>query len=268
MGYRLGATSKSRLQGVHPDLVRVIERAIEITGRDFAVIEGLRTPERQAQLVAEGKSMTERSRHLTGHAVDIVPYHNGRPDHVHWPAFWDLADYIKQAAHELNVPIEWGGDWQSFPDGAHWQLPRDLYTTDTYNAPMGIGMATSQPFHQIDFTPPAPPAEEDDTDRTGLAAGTAVVAGGGASVVALADAAQDSRPDTPASATEPVAATQSTPAESTAESSLLEQGLVFFSDPDRLILIFGAIGLVSGLFLLYKRIRRWRRVRPSRGRRS
>lgn len=122
MGYVLGGKSLLKLNGVHPDLVKVIKRAIELTPVDFAVIEGLRTVERQKQLVAAGASKTMRSRHLTGHAVDIAPYVEGeiRWD---WPLYKKIAPAVKQAAKEVGVPIEWGGDWLRFKDGPHWQLP-------------------------------------------------------------------------------------------------------------------------------------------------
>ena len=122
MAYRLGKRSKERLKGVHPDLVRVVERAIEITDIDFGVLEGLRTSERQKQLVAAGASRTMRSRHLTGHAVDLGAWVDGefRWD---WPLYHKISKAVKQAAKELGVPIEWGGDWKSFKDGPHWQLP-------------------------------------------------------------------------------------------------------------------------------------------------
>lgn len=122
MGFKLGSKSLARLEGVHPDLVRVIHRAIEITPVDFSVVEGLRTKERQAELVAAGASKTMNSRHLTGHAVDIAPYVGGtiRWD---WPLFYQLAPAVKKAATELGVKVEWGGDWATFKDGPHWQLP-------------------------------------------------------------------------------------------------------------------------------------------------
>lgn len=122
MGFKLGSKSLARLEGVHPDLVRVIHRAIEITPVDFSVVEGLRTKERQAELVAAGASKTMNSRHLTGHAVDIAPYVGGtiRWD---WPLFYQLAPAVKKAAAELGVKVEWGGDWATFKDGPHWQLP-------------------------------------------------------------------------------------------------------------------------------------------------
>ena len=126
MAFRFGARSKERLKGVHPDLVAVMNRALQISPMDFTIVEGLRTEARQKQLVAAGASMTMRSRHLTGHAVDIAPWVGGaiRWD---WPLFHKLAVAVKSAAGELSVPIEWGGDWRSFRDGPHWQLPWKHY---------------------------------------------------------------------------------------------------------------------------------------------
>ena len=126
MGYRLGTRSKKRLEGVHPDLVRVVERAIELTEVDFTVLEGMRTVARQKKLVAKGASTTMNSRHLTGHAVDIGAWVDGtvRWD---WPLYYKLADAMKQAAKELNVDLEWGGDWKSFKDGPHYQLSWAAY---------------------------------------------------------------------------------------------------------------------------------------------
>jgi peptidoglycan L-alanyl-D-glutamate endopeptidase CwlK len=126
MGYTLGSRSKKRLEGVHPDLVRVVERAIELTEVDFTVLEGMRTVARQKKLVAKGASTTMNSRHLTGHAVDIGAWVDGtvRWD---WPLYYKLADAMKQAAKELNVDLEWGGDWKSFKDGPHYQLSWAAY---------------------------------------------------------------------------------------------------------------------------------------------
>lgn len=125
-GFKLGAKSLQKLTGVHPDLVKVLKRAIQITPVDFAVIEGLRTVQRQKQLLAAGASKTMQSRHITGHAVDIAPYVDGdiRWD---WPLYRKIAPAVKQAAKEVGVPIEWGGDWIRFKDGPHWQLPRRKY---------------------------------------------------------------------------------------------------------------------------------------------
>jgi peptidoglycan L-alanyl-D-glutamate endopeptidase CwlK len=121
-GFRLGALSRARLHGVHPDLVRVIERAIAITPIDFRVTEGLRTAARQRELVSAGASRTMRSRHLTGHAVDVVALVGGKV-RWDWPLYPQIAAAVKQAARELGVPVEWGGDWPRFRDGPHFQLP-------------------------------------------------------------------------------------------------------------------------------------------------
>jgi peptidoglycan L-alanyl-D-glutamate endopeptidase CwlK len=124
--YKLSLRSKRNLVGVHPDLVMVVNRAITMTPVDFAVIEGLRNKTRQKQLVESGASGTLNSRHLTGHAVDLGAWVDGeiRWD---WPLYHRIADAVKRAAAELSIPIEWGGDWKTFPDGPHFQLPWKEY---------------------------------------------------------------------------------------------------------------------------------------------
>lgn len=123
MAYTLGKRSLQNLSGVHPDLVAVVKLAIEITEQDFSVIEGIRNINRQREFVKSGKSTTMNSRHLTGHAVDIAPW----PISWDWDYFYPIADAMKQAAEELEVDLEWGGDWKSFPDGPHYQLSRKAY---------------------------------------------------------------------------------------------------------------------------------------------
>lgn len=121
MPYRLSIRSRQRLQGVHEDLVRVVERAIGITSVDFTVLEGVRSAERQRELYDSGASQTLRSRHLTGHAVDLGAWVGGsvRWD---WPLYYKIADAMKEAARIEDVDIQWGGDWNSFKDGPHYQL--------------------------------------------------------------------------------------------------------------------------------------------------
>lgn len=126
MRYQLGQRSRERLQGVHPDLVRVVERAIELTSVDFTVLEGLRTTERQKTLVAAGASKTMNSRHITGHAVDLGAYVDGQVDWS-WPLYERIAAAMKLAAKELGVAITWGGDWRTFKDGPHFELDRKDY---------------------------------------------------------------------------------------------------------------------------------------------
>lgn len=116
----------SRLNGVHPDLVRVIKRAATMSPIVFAVLEGLRTIDRQKELLAKGATTTMNSRHLTGHAVDIAPL-VGTEIRWDWPLYYELAKVIKEAAKLEKVVVEWGGSWVKFKDGPHWQLPHNLY---------------------------------------------------------------------------------------------------------------------------------------------
>ncbi len=120
----LSKASLARLQGVHPDLVRVIRRAATMSRMPFAVVEGLRSLERQKQLKASGATRILNSRHITGHAVDLVPLVDGKP-RWDWPLYHRLAPFIRAASRAEHVPLEWGGDWKSFPDAPHWQLPRN-----------------------------------------------------------------------------------------------------------------------------------------------
>ena len=134
MAYVLGTRSKDNLKGVHPDLVKVVERAITLTTQDFTVIEGVRTTKRQQELYAQGRTkpgskvtnadgVKNKSNHQAkadgyGHAVDIVPYP------VDWNTtskFRDIADAMKQAAKDLGVKLEWGGDWK-FTDMPHFEV--------------------------------------------------------------------------------------------------------------------------------------------------
>jgi peptidoglycan L-alanyl-D-glutamate endopeptidase CwlK len=124
-GFSFGARSLKNLEGVHPALVGVMQEAIKRTPIDFSIIEGLRTPERQRQLVAAGASRTLNSRHLTGHAVDIAPYVNGeiRWD---WPLYNQIAPVIMKVADEKKVAMVWGGSWK-MRDGPHFELSRKVY---------------------------------------------------------------------------------------------------------------------------------------------
>ena len=120
----MDARSERNLKGVHPDLVRVVRRAAKKA--DFIVTEGLRTVARQKQLVAAGASKTMNSRHITGHAIDVAALVGGKV-RWDWPLYAKLAKAMKAAAKAEKVPIEWGGDWTSFKDGPHFQLPWAKY---------------------------------------------------------------------------------------------------------------------------------------------
>jgi len=131
MAIVLSQKSLIKLDGAHPDLVRVIKRAAALSSIDFTVLEVLRTPARQKELVRTGASKTMNSRHLPGadgksRAVDIAPLDGGQVSWA-WPTYHKLAPIIKQAAKDEGVPIEWGGDWRTFKDGPHWQLPWSAY---------------------------------------------------------------------------------------------------------------------------------------------
>lgn len=142
------------LNGIHPDLRRVMDRALQISKLDFIVIEGLRTKARQAQLVAAGASQTMNSRHITGHAVDLLPIGPDGKAAFDWPLYFILAPAVKQAAQELGVKIFWGGDWKSFKDGPHFELDRAVY-------PAGVPFPapTAPPVDHVPTPAPVAPAE-------------------------------------------------------------------------------------------------------------
>lgn len=124
----------SKLVGVHvvlSELVKVVSLKCDVP---FTVIEGLRTIERQRELVARGASKTMKSRHLTGHAVDLWPLDaNSKPlpagnkerEAVLWRELRKIADVVKSVAKEHGIMVEWGGDWGW--DAPHFQLNRSMY---------------------------------------------------------------------------------------------------------------------------------------------
>ena len=126
MSFRLSSRSRARLIGVHPALIAVVEAAITRTPVDFMITEGLRTAERQAVLVKAGASRTTRSRHLTGHAVDVAALVEGQV-RWDWPLYGLIADAFKAAALDLKTPLIWGGDWKTLRDGPHFELDRKAF---------------------------------------------------------------------------------------------------------------------------------------------
>lgn len=126
MAFKLGLKSKMKMIGVHPDLVKVVNLAITLSDVDFTVVEGVRLIARQKELFAKGATTTMRSRHIYGFAVDLAPVVAGQV-RWDWPLFTPIEKAMKTAAQKLGVPIEWGGDWTSFKDGPHWQLPHRKY---------------------------------------------------------------------------------------------------------------------------------------------
>lgn len=136
--YKLGKRSLGRLRGVHPDLVAVVKRAIEVSKADFTVGEGSRTMATQKRYVRIGASKTLDSRHVPENnecnlscAVDIWALNDTDGDgdlDINWVMenYFPLADAMKLAAKELNIPLEWGYDLWGW-DGPHFQLPKRLY---------------------------------------------------------------------------------------------------------------------------------------------
>lgn len=124
--YSLGVRSKARLKGVHPDLVKVVEKAIQLSTVDFTVLEGVRDAVRQKKLVESGASQTLNSRHLTGHAVDLGAWVDDQVDWS-WPLYHKINAAMQEASKLVGVPIEWGGNWRTFKDGPHFQLPKKEY---------------------------------------------------------------------------------------------------------------------------------------------
>jgi peptidoglycan L-alanyl-D-glutamate endopeptidase CwlK len=145
--------SLGELQGVHQDLVAVVNRALELTVQDFAVNDGNRTLEEQKKFLAAGTTQTLDSRHLNGHAVDLVPVINGKLK-WDWNPIYKIAEAVRAAAKELSIPLRWGGAWdvaftqtddnpedtveaysarrraagkKVFLDGPHFELPKGQY---------------------------------------------------------------------------------------------------------------------------------------------
>lgn len=132
MSITLSQRSLTRLETVHPDLVRVVKRAAAMSSLDFTVLEGVRTLDRQAQLVKSGASKTNNSRHLPhpsdgkSRAVDLGAMIGGEV-RWDWPLYHKLADTMEAAAKVEGVAIEAGARWKKFPDGPHYQLPWKAY---------------------------------------------------------------------------------------------------------------------------------------------
>lgn len=134
MSFKLSMRSKWNLRGVHPDLQAVVHYAATCEGNAFIVTSGVRTLKRQQALVAAGASRTLRSRHLTGHAVDLAVLVEGK---VSWSTagYYPQASLMKYAAKMLDVEMDWGGDFNNggttgtkWVDLPHFQLDRMRYS--------------------------------------------------------------------------------------------------------------------------------------------
>jgi peptidoglycan L-alanyl-D-glutamate endopeptidase CwlK len=132
MSFQLSQRSLERLDGVHPKLVAVVKAAIAISKVDFTVIEGVRSLEKQREYFLAGKSRTMKSKHLTGHAVDLAPIvdidGDGRSE-LTWQEihFLPINDAMVQAATNLGITVDWGGHWRSFRDMPHFEISPERY---------------------------------------------------------------------------------------------------------------------------------------------
>jgi hypothetical protein len=126
MTFKFGLRSKSNLSFVHPDLIALAYKALELSTVDFVVTEGKRTKARQRELFKSGLSKTLNSRHLQGFAIDVAALYGGKVT-WNWQPYEDIAKAFKEASKELGIPVEWGGDWNTFKDGPHFQLPHSDY---------------------------------------------------------------------------------------------------------------------------------------------
>jgi peptidoglycan L-alanyl-D-glutamate endopeptidase CwlK len=111
MAFKLSSRSLAKLEGVHPDMVKVCMEAIKQTTVDFGITCGMRTLAEQKELVRTKRSQTLKSKHLEGLAVDVVAYFGSE---VSWDGavYDDIADAFAQASHDLSIPVRWGGAWQ------------------------------------------------------------------------------------------------------------------------------------------------------------
>jgi hypothetical protein len=122
--------SRKTAQGVHVDLLKVVARAREISKVDFEVVPrtgGVRTEATQKKLKAAGRSNAKTPRHTIGYAIDLAPTRKGRIDFKDMKGFEEIKNAMAQAAEELNIPIQWGGNWKKLVDKPHFELDRKVY---------------------------------------------------------------------------------------------------------------------------------------------
>lgn len=124
--FKLSDKSLKNLSGVHDDLCAVVKLAIKITQVDFCITEGMRALNTQKRLIKEKKTQTLNSRHLTGHAVDVAAWVNGKVS-WDWEYYEEIAKAMNHASNQLDVPVEWGGTWNTLKDGCHFELSWDNY---------------------------------------------------------------------------------------------------------------------------------------------
>ena len=116
--------SLNNLKGVDERLVNLCKRVLEKGVIDFVVVEGLRTIERQRELVRTGASQTMKSYHLRGKAVDLYPYPipENLNDKEYRKKWFQLGELMEKTAKEMKLNITWGHRWKKFDDTPHFQL--------------------------------------------------------------------------------------------------------------------------------------------------
>lgn len=152
MTFVLGANSLKRLEGVHPTLVAVVKRAIQITPQDFSVVQGVRTRDEMCVNYGKGRTAAQcaakgvpakfaapdlakvtwlndpfKSKHGVaadgfGHAVDLAAFVDGKIDWDDLDRFKVISEAMKAAARGLDASVTWGGDWTSSKDFPHYEL--------------------------------------------------------------------------------------------------------------------------------------------------
>jgi peptidoglycan L-alanyl-D-glutamate endopeptidase CwlK len=131
---KFNQASENKLKRLHPDMVKVVRRAQKLVkDKSFGAIITCttRTLAEQKILVKKGASQTLNSRHIPGKdgyakAIDFAVTLNGKAK-WDWPLYAKLANLMKEAARLEKIPITWGGDWKSFKDGPHFELPKNKY---------------------------------------------------------------------------------------------------------------------------------------------
>lgn len=127
----LSARSEANMTGVHPDLKKVVRRALTLSPFDFGITSGKRSAKEQNTLFKRGASQLDgyarKSRHQSGHAVDFVIYDENGKGTWAFSYYEQVSWAFKQAANELDIPIVWGGDWITFKDGPHIELDKRVY---------------------------------------------------------------------------------------------------------------------------------------------
>ena len=93
---------------LNPSFVKVIREAIHLCDHDVRCVEAMRTKQRQEELWHAGEDQTGGSARLFGAAATLCIYIDDIPcfgDLI----YFDLADSMRFAGQNLNVPIAWGG---------------------------------------------------------------------------------------------------------------------------------------------------------------